>query len=311
MNLRQIEVFRAIMTTGSVSDAARLLHVSVPAVSRVLSLTESRLQFPLFERVKGRLHPTAEARTLFHEVELVYRGVQRIGELTHELADRRQTILNLVSSPSIGQMIIPEAIADFRRGNPDIRINFHCLSHRNLTERLLNRQADLGISILPVDHPNLHTSPIARSRIVCICARRHPLARKKTVEAADLRGESLVSYPLDTPFGSRVERFFAERDEALKVAIEVSSPQNACAMVVAGGGVALVDEFSLHAWPAADFAVLPLGGDPHIVADLAHPRTEPLSQPAEVFLRSLRGVLRQHGLALGDAADGAPAPANP
>ena len=56
MNLRQIEVFRAVMITGSVSGAARLLHVSIPAVSRLLSHTESRLGFLLFERVKGRLH---------------------------------------------------------------------------------------------------------------------------------------------------------------------------------------------------------------------------------------------------------------
>ena len=72
MNLRQIEVFRAIMATGSVSDAARLLHVSVPAVSRVLSHTETQLNFPLFMRIKGRLSPTAEARRLYHEVEDVY-----------------------------------------------------------------------------------------------------------------------------------------------------------------------------------------------------------------------------------------------
>ena len=62
MNLRQIEVFRAVMITGSVSGAARLLHVSIPAVSRLLSHTETRLGFLLFERVKGRLHATAEAK---------------------------------------------------------------------------------------------------------------------------------------------------------------------------------------------------------------------------------------------------------
>ncbi|WP_160018317.1 LysR family transcriptional regulator, partial [Raoultella sp. 18093] len=65
MNLRQIEAFRAVMVTGSVSGAARLLHVSVPPISRLLSHTESRLGFALFERIKGRLHPTAEARRLY------------------------------------------------------------------------------------------------------------------------------------------------------------------------------------------------------------------------------------------------------
>lgn len=82
MNLRQLEVFRAVMLTGSVSDAARLLHVSVPAVSRLLAHTESRLGFALFERIKGRLHPTAEARRrLYQEVDQVYAGVRRISEL--------------------------------------------------------------------------------------------------------------------------------------------------------------------------------------------------------------------------------------
>lgn len=81
MNFRQVEVFKAIMTAGSVTDAARLLHVSVPAVSQVLSHTESQLGFPLFERIKGRLHPTTEAHRLYSEVELVYQGVQRIDRL--------------------------------------------------------------------------------------------------------------------------------------------------------------------------------------------------------------------------------------
>ncbi|MGH8758203.1 MAG: LysR family transcriptional regulator, partial [Burkholderiales bacterium] len=153
------------MATGSVSDAARLLHVSVPAVSRVLSHTESRLEFPLFERIKGRLFPTSEARRLYQEVELVYRGVRRIGDLTHELAERRHGLVSIVSSPSIGQMLIPLAIAQFCEGNSDTRVHFQSLSHELLKERLLNRQSDFGVSILPVDHPNLHTTPIAQSRL--------------------------------------------------------------------------------------------------------------------------------------------------
>ena len=71
-NLRQIEVFRAVMITGSIRGAAQLLFVSQPAVSRLLSHTESRVGFPLFQRIRGRLHATPEAKKLFHEVEEVY-----------------------------------------------------------------------------------------------------------------------------------------------------------------------------------------------------------------------------------------------
>lgn len=64
MKIKQLEVFNAIMTTGSISSAARLLHLSVPAVSQTLAQTENYLGFLLFKRVKGRLHPTQEAYTL-------------------------------------------------------------------------------------------------------------------------------------------------------------------------------------------------------------------------------------------------------
>ncbi|MBC7077924.1 MAG: LysR family transcriptional regulator, partial [Synergistales bacterium] len=69
MNLRQIEIFRAVMITGSISGASKLLFVSQPAVSRLLSHTELRMGLKLFERVKGRLYSTPEARSLFKEVE--------------------------------------------------------------------------------------------------------------------------------------------------------------------------------------------------------------------------------------------------
>ncbi len=298
MNLRQIEVFRAVMTTGSVSDAARLLHVSVPAVSQVLSHTESRLGFPLFERVKGRLHATSEARQLFREVETVYRGVERVGDLVRELSDRRQGSLSVICSPSIGQMVVPEAIAHFRSGHPDVRVHFHSLNYRPLKERLLARQTDLGVSILPVDHPNLHTTPIARSRIVCICPRQHPLAARTSVALADLAPYAMVGYASDTPLGRVIERMCIEQDEVLQRTVEVGTPHNACALVHAGSGIALVDEFSLQGWPAPRFAVVPVVGAPDIVADLVHLRTEPLSPIAQAFVRALRSVLLQRGLAL-------------
>lgn len=163
MNFRQLEVFRAVMATGSVSDAARLLHVSVPAVSRVLSHTETRLGFALFERIKGRLHPTAEARHLYQEVDQVYAGVQRISELAQELAQRRFGLLSVVSSPGIGQQMVPEAIARYHAAYPEVRLRFHCLSHDLLKEQLLAGRVDVGLSTLHMQHPQLTTRTIARS----------------------------------------------------------------------------------------------------------------------------------------------------
>ncbi|CAG2128256.1 LysR family transcriptional regulator [Cupriavidus plantarum] len=302
MNLRQIEVFRAVMSTGSVSDASRLLHVSVPAVSRMLSYTESRLGFPLFERIKGRLHPTEEARRLYHEVQLVYRGVERIEDLIHELADRRHGLISVGASPSIGQMLVPQAIAQFHIGNPDVRIHFQCMTHAQLKTQLLDRQIELGVSTLPMDHPTLTTTPLASSRVVCICPPSHPLASRASVTVTDLLPYPLIAYPPDTPFGQRIDKLYREVGESPRVAIEAGLPHTACALVHAGAGIALVDEFLLRGWPGARFHVLPLENAAPIVADLVHLRTESVSPVAEAFIRVLRNVLAQHDVAAPPAA---------
>ena len=85
MNLRQLEVFYAIMQAGTVSGAARLLHVSQPNVTRVLAHTEQQLSFALFERVKGRLVPTQEAKALLPEAEKVYQQLGQFRSLTNKV----------------------------------------------------------------------------------------------------------------------------------------------------------------------------------------------------------------------------------
>ncbi len=305
MNLRQIEVFRAVMITGSVSGAARLLHVSIPAVSRLLSHTEARLGYLLFERVKGRLHATAEARRLYLEVEGVYGGVQRIGHLSRELAVRRRGLVSILSSPSIGQALVPLAIAQLRTAMPDVQVHFHCLTHEALKERILQQRADLGISTFPVDHPNLATRPLASSRLMCICPRSHPLAALDEIALDDLLPHEFIGYPHGSPLGLRIDQMFAERDTAPRIHVEVNSPQYACALVHAGAGIALVDEYSLQGWPGAHFKAAPVRGAQPIVADLVYLETEPLSPAARALLRALHSVLLQRGLALPLAQDDA------
>ncbi|RZI63497.1 LysR family transcriptional regulator [Variovorax guangxiensis] len=303
INLRQIEVFRAVMSTGSIRGASQLLFVSQPAVSRLLSHTESRVGFALFERIKGRLYATPEGKKLFHEIERMYQGVQRVNELAQELAENRQGILNIVSSPSIGQMMIPQAIAAFREAHPQVKLSFQYLGYAPLKERLLNHQADLGITILPVEHPNLDVTPLARGQLVCICPYNHPLSRLATLTLADMRPYPLISYERATPFGVIVEHMYDAADEPLRSAIEVGSPQNACSLVQAGAGIALVDEFSVRNWPTQQLIVRPVAKAPVLQANLVHPRFDPLSKLAQSFVQVLRELMQRQGFETSDELD--------
>ncbi len=277
--------------------------MSQPAVSRLLSHTEQRVGFPLFERIKGRLYSTPEAKKLFHEVEGVYEAVQRVHDLAHDLSTHRSGILNIVSSPSIGQMIIPQAIAFFRARYPDVKVTLHCLNYGYLKDRLLNRRADLGVVILPMSHPNLEVAPLCSNRVVCVFPRDHELARHATLSLADLRSHPLIAYDKDSPFGHLVGGMYERANEPLKAAIEVGSPQNACSLVQAGAGVALVDEFSVRSWSGNGQLVMREVSDAAILqANLVHLSYEPLSQLTQAFIVELRQLLKRQGFSLASEA---------
>jgi DNA-binding transcriptional LysR family regulator len=294
LNLRQIEVFRAVMTTGSISGAAKLIFISQPAVSRSLSHMEQRLGFPLFERVKGRLYATPEAKALYREVEIVYGGVRRVSELASELAERRAGILHLVSSPSIGHLLLPMAITRFSRTHPEVKVTFQPLTLQPLTQMLLEGRAELGAMIVPTDHPNLLSQPIGRGELECICPYNHELARRAVLEISDLKPYPLVSYSPDSQFGTLIANLYQRESQPLRVSIEVSSPINACALVKAGAGIAIVDEFSARS-SQGDFVIRPIRNTTQLVINLVQSRFEPLSQLAQDFVQSLKETIETSG----------------
>lgn len=290
LSLRQIEAFRAVMIAGSISGAAQLLFVSQPAVSRLLSQTERRLGFALFERIKGRLRATPEAKKLFREVQSVYAGIQRVNDMAAELADHRQGVLNIVSSTSVGQMFIPQAIATFRKSHPGVRINFMIMSYAHLLERLLHHQADLGLITSPMEHPNLTAERLSGNRLVCLLPTGHPLERRQVVRLQDLTGEPLITYGRGTPFGDLIEQLYKSQGLPLEAVVEVGSPHSARTLVQLGTGIALVDEFSVKG-EAERLSMRPLADSPVVQISLVWHGMEPISQLTRAFVDVLRELV--------------------
>ncbi|WP_322061517.1 LysR family transcriptional regulator [Paraburkholderia sp. J63] len=287
LNLRQIEVFRAIMLTGSISGAAKLLHVSQPAVSRLISYTEQRLGLSLFERIKGRLYPTPEARRLFTEVNVVYQGVQRVNEVADDLIENRMGHLRIACSPNLGQSLIPRAIARFYERLPDARIILHTLLPNILLQAVLTQQVDLGIAFMEETHPNVQVRPIYENRIVAALPVGHPLARLDTLNVRDLVDQPLIGYGSDIPFGQLVRKMFVDADCPLRIKTEVQQAHVACALVQAGVGIALIDELTIGGPAWSNMVVRPV--EPVIAAPVSviHAVLEPLSRTAQAFIATL------------------------
>ncbi|MBB5405051.1 DNA-binding transcriptional LysR family regulator [Paraburkholderia sp. JPY162] len=170
MRLRHIEVFHAIMRTGSLSKAAQLLCVSQPAVSKVLAHAEHSLGIRLFHRSHGRLHPTREAQLLFDETQKLQTNLDRVSVLARNLALRPGGHLRIGCLPSLGLSIIPHVVEKFRAICPDVSLRIDTRHTKELVTALLTRDLDLAVGIDPPSHPGITAVEVARSRIVIVGA---------------------------------------------------------------------------------------------------------------------------------------------
>lgn len=262
MNLRQIEVFRAVMLAGSVTDAARLLHVSQPGISRMLGHIETQLGVALFERQKGRLLPTPEAQVLYAEVEQVYRGVKRIDDCAAALRAGSQLTLRVLASPSTGLEIVPGAVAALSAQFPGARLFMETLPARAMVAQLLNREADIAISTLPLEHPLLQATVLGHWTLACVFPRGHAFEAQTALRPQEILQERLIRFSADTPQGRTIADWCRQHGMEPQAPIEVRAGQAACALAASGAGVAVVDSLTAHAWSTDRLAFRPVTDSP-------------------------------------------------
>src|SRR3954468_7769739 len=168
MRLRHIEVFHAIMQVGTISGAAQVLHISQPAVTKVLQHAELQLGMPLFERVRGKLYPKPEAHRLFAETEKLNRDLQGIRRLAASLKHRAGETVRLVSTPTIAVSVLPAALTDWRRDFAQTRCELATFHTSEIVNALRLGEADLALSLQDPRHPGIVAQAIAEGPMMAI-----------------------------------------------------------------------------------------------------------------------------------------------
>lgn len=293
LNLRQMEVFRAVMMTGGVRAAAELLHVSQPAVSKVLAHAARQSGLVLFERVRGRLVATPEAQQLYAEIEALWRGVEKVRDVARDLAHPRSGSLRLAVTASLAPALVPAAVARLCERYPELKCRMDVLVPALLVDALLDRSAQLGIALLPNEHPHVVAVRSYRCALVCVMPPDHPLASLAVVRPRDLAGHRLITAPANTPYGQALQQACAPAGVPLRADIEVRSATGACWFVQAGAGVAVVDAVAVAGARFAGLAVRPFRSAAQLGVGVLRHAEQPMSELAKAFVRSFDEVWRE------------------
>ncbi|WP_077002398.1 LysR substrate-binding domain-containing protein [Variovorax sp. KK3] len=239
MNFKQIETFRAVMLTGSMTAAAQKLHTSQPNVSRVIGKLESEIGFALFDRLAGRVLATKGAEAMFREVERAFVGLDSLADSATAIRDAGVGTLRVAAAASISISVVPMAVRQFSERYPAVRIVVDTSESAVIANWTATRHCDIGFVSNVSDKPGVVASVLHKEDAVCVVPEGHRLARKRRVGPRDLDGERFISLPSGGFSRRAIDDAFA--DDGRILALETPFAATICRMVGEGLGVSLVN----------------------------------------------------------------------
>lgn len=291
MRLKHIEAFNALMLTGTVSGAARLLHVTQPAVTQTIQHAELQLGYPLFTRQRRRLVPTREAQALYAEVKALMTQLEGVRRLATALrpGDSSQE-LRILIVPSLSVRLLPDALTLFKRRYPKIALSVRTLHSHEIARAIALNEGDVGIVYGSALHPSVDEEVVATGRLVHVSrVRQRGADRRSTIALDEVLREPFIRIDERDPLGAMLADQWSRLGLAPSPAgMTVQTHHIAMVFAEQGFGPALIDSFTASGSGSDTLHVRTL--TPEIPVDVRAlvPRGERSHRPVEAFIAAMR-----------------------
>jgi DNA-binding transcriptional LysR family regulator len=240
VDLRQLEIIRAIADTGSFTAAGEKLHVSQSAISRQILLLEEELGEPVFHRIGRRIRITPAGESL---LQLSHRVFQDLEDTVSGISDKQESLggtLRLVGGMTVCLYVFPTLLAEVRRLHPHLDLKVTVGSAERSIAMLRSGAGDLGLLTLPVEATDLESKPVLEEELLLVTYPTHPLAKKKVIAPADLDKQPFVLFETGSITRRLVEGFFTREHIHPDIIMETENVEIIKAMVRSGLGISIV-----------------------------------------------------------------------
>lgn len=293
INPRQVEAFRLVFQTGSMTTAAQMMGITQPAVSRLIRDLEATLELALFNRSGAGISATGDAITFFSEVERSFVGLQQLEHAALAIRQKREGLLHVAATGAFGVLCLPRALAAVREAIPGLRVRLTVTRSSEILDMVATRRCHLGITAIPpqtagIDHEDLPPVPI-----VCLLPPGHRLTARGALRPRDLAGEVIYGPPENTRLHQQIAQAFAQDGVDYDVAGECTLGNSICAFVSSGAGVAILDALAARGAVEAPITLRPFV--PHLRWEpkLLFPTGSPRSRPLALLIREIRARLAE------------------
>jgi len=294
MNLRQLEVFQAVMQTGNMSAAARLICITPSAVSKTVSHTELQLGYKLFTRAKGVLAPTPEALVLYAESVNIHQQLEQLRLISVNLREVDQGQVRLAAIPSISHEFLPGVLAQHVTRYPHVNLEVRTLHQEQMVSVLLNRSVDFALGFYPHPHPQL-------ANRLLISGRLHlAVTREIWLRAVRVRRANPISFMSNTPLirlvgedpmRAAIEELVQRLGANLESGVQVQTSRLALELVRLGMGWTVIDFLTASNLDPHTMVAVELHDLPVLPLYAYHAINSPPGRQAERMLTMLPGLL--------------------
>jgi DNA-binding transcriptional LysR family regulator len=240
MDLRQLEIIRAIADSGSFTAAGEKLHVSQSAISRQILLLEDELGEPVFHRIGRRIRITPAGESL---LQLSHRVFQDLHDTVSGISDKRESLkgtMRLVGGMTVCLYAFPALLAEVRRIHPSLDLKITVGSAERSIAMLRSGAGDLGLLTLPVEAGDLVSVPVLEEELLLVTYPAHPLAQKNEITPADLDKQPFILFETGSITRRLVEEFFTREHIEAEIVMETENVEIIKAMVRHGLGISII-----------------------------------------------------------------------
>lgn len=288
LTIRQVEAFRAVMITRSMTDAAKMLSVTQSAVSKIVKELQTEIGFPLFVRRQGGLEPSAEGLALYAEVERTFTGIDRIGRAADRIRQRHFGQLRIVAMSAVTSYFMAKVVRAFRATRPGVSIAIETYNSPEVVDLAAAGFCDIGYAVTPVANDAVMVRELFRTNLVCLLPRRHRLSKKARIDLQDLSGEDFVSVLNWNTTRLAVDSAFRTANVGRKLDLEAGWSATASALVAQGLGVAIIDPFTAELSALSGCTVRPLSQPIEFCFAEVSPKIAAPNELAEAFSATFR-----------------------